>query len=302
MPEDRSSAGNGDSHESGIWRGLRNLIFGDGQEDTLRDQLEDAIDRHEDDPAPDAKGDLTLLERQMVRNLLHFGERDAGDVGVPRADIIAVEERTGFDDLVRVFAEAGVSRLPVYRERLDTIIGMVHLKDVFAILAAGDARPAGIAGLIRQPLFVPMSRGALDLLADMRQTRVHLAIVLDEYSGTEGLVTIEDLIEEIVGEIEDEHDEAPTALLVPIEGGGWDADARAELEDVAETVDPRLGEVDGDVDTLGGLAFVLAGHVPEAGECLEHDSGWKLEIVEADPKRVTRLRLHPPAEKALAEE
>jgi len=149
---------------------------------------------------------------------------------------------------------------------------------------------------------VPQSMGALDLLAQMRGRRTHLAIVLDEYSGTEGLITIEDLIEEIVGEIEDEHDEAPTALLVPIDGGGWDADARADLEDVAETVDPRLAEVDGDVDTLGGLAFVLAGHVPEAGECLEHDSGWKLEIVEADPKRVTKLRLHPPTEKALAEE
>ena len=191
---------------------------------------------------------------------------------------------------------------PVYREKLDTIIGMVHVKDVFAILATGAEHPPTIAGLIREPLYVPMSRGALDLLADMRQKRVHLAIVLDEYTGTEGLVTIEDLIEEIVGEIEDEHDEAPTALLVPIEGGGWDADARAELEDVAETVDPRLGEVDGDVDTLGGLAFVLAGHVPEAGECLEHESGWKLEIVEADPKRVTKLRLHPPAEKVLTEE
>ncbi len=180
MAEDRSSAGNGDSHESGIWTGLRNLIFGEPHEDTLRDQLEEAIDRHEGDPAPDAKGDLTPLERQMVRNLLHFGERDAGDVGVPRADVIAVEEATTFDHLVQVFAEAGVSRLPVYRENLDHIVGMVHIKDVFAILAAGGERPADIAPLIRQPLYVPMSRGALDLLADMRQSRIHLAVVLDE--------------------------------------------------------------------------------------------------------------------------
>ena len=247
-------------------------------------------------------GDLSSVERQMLRNLLHFGERDAGDVGVPRADIVAVDEATSFGDLVALFAEAGHSRLPVYREALDTVVGMVHIKDVFAILAAGAPHPESIAGLIRDPLYVPQAMGALDLLAQMRSSRTHLAIVLDEYSGTEGLITIEDLIEEIVGEIEDEHDEAPAALLVPIDGGGWDADARADLEDVAETVDPRLAEVDGDVDTLGGLAFVLAGHVPEAGECLEHDSGWKLEIVEADPKRVTKLRLHPPAEKALTEE
>ena len=294
MPEDRSSAGNGDSHES-IWRGLRNLIFGDGQEDTLRDQLEDAIDRHEDDPAPDAKGDLSPLERQMVRNLLHFGERDAGDVGVPRADVIAVEEGARFDDLVRVFMEAGVSRLPVYREKLDTIIGMVHLKDVFAILASDAPRPEGIEpSLIREPLYVPMSRGALDLLADMRQTRVHLAIVLDEYSGTEGLVTIEDLIEEIVGEIEDEHDEAPEVLLVPLDGGAWDADARAELEDIGQTIDPRLGEADSDVDTIGGLTAVLAGHVPESGALVQHPSGWRIEVLDADERRVNRVRLHPP--------
>ncbi|MEE8609308.1 MAG: hemolysin family protein [Sphingomonas aquatilis] len=294
MAEDRSSAGYGDSNESSIWRGLRTLIFGGGQEESLRDQLEEAIDRHEDDPGPDAKGDLTPLERQMVRNLLHFGERDAGDVGVPRADIIAVEENTTFAHLVQIFAEAGHSRLPVYRGQLDTIIGMVHIKDVFNILATGAEHPTSIAGLIREPLYVPMSRGALDLLADMRQRHVHLAIVLDEYSGTEGLVTIEDLIEEIVGEIEDEHDEAPSALLVPIDGGAWDADARAELEDAAELIDPRLGEAESDVDTLGGLAAVLAGHVPHVGECVDHPSGWKFEVLDSDERRIHRLRLHPP--------
>ena len=295
MAEDRSSAAHGgDPNEQNIWSGLRNLIFGEQREETLRDQLEEVIDRHEGDPSPDAKGDLTPLERQMVRNLLHFGERDAGDVGVPRADIIAVEERTTFDHVVQVFAEAGVSRLPVYRENLDAIVGMVHIKDVFNILAGSAERPAEITALIRQPLYVPMSRGALDLLADMRQTRVHLAVVLDEYSGTEGLVTIEDLIEEIVGEIEDEHDEAPAPLLVPIDGGAWDADARVELEDVAEAIDPRLAEVENDVDTIGGLTAVLAGHVPVVGDCLDHPSGWKIEVIDADERRVNRVRLHPP--------
>ena len=288
-----SSTGNGDSNESSIWHGLKSLIFGGEQEESLRDQLEDAIDRHEGDPGPDAKGDLTPLERQMVRNLLHFGERDAGDVGVPRADIIAVEERTTFDHLVQIFAEAGHSRLPVYRETLDSIIGMVHIKDVFNILATGAEHPATIAGLIRDPLYVPMSRGALDLLADMRQKRVHLAVVLDEYSGTEGLVTIEDLIEEIVGEIEDEHDEAPQALLVPLDGGAWDADARVGLEEVGRAVDPQLEEAEDDVDTLGGLTAVLAGQVPAVGTCIDHPSGWRIEVTEADERRIHRLRLHP---------
>ena len=121
-------------------------------------------------------------------------------------------------------------------------------------------------------------------------------------SGTEGLVTIEDLIEEIVGEIEDEHDEAPQALLIPLDNGGWDADARAELEDAAEAIDERLGEADSDVDTLGGLAAVLAGHVPAIGECIVHPSGWTFEIIDADERRIHRLRLHPPAEQAALEE
>ena len=300
MADGPSSNGNGESAEGGgIWRGLRTLLFGE-QEETLRERLEDAIDEHEEEGARGPAGDLAPIERQMLKNLLHFGERDAGDVGVPRADIIAVEEKTSFDDLVKLFAEAGHSRLPVYRDELDTVIGMVHIKDVFAILAQGAPPPQSIAALIREPLYVPQSMGALDLLAQMRQRRTHLAIVLDEYSGTEGLITIEDLIEEIVGEIEDEHDDAPEAMLIPLDGGAWEADGRAELEDVAETVDERLGEVDEDVETLGGLAFVLAGHVPKPGECLSHESGWKLEVVAADSRRVTRLRLHPPAE--LAEE
>ena len=294
MPEDRSSAGNGESHDNSVWRAIKSAIFGDTSAETLRDQLEEAIDRHEGDPAPDVTGDLSPIERQMVRNLLHFGERDAGDVGVPRADIVAVEEGTTFAHLVQIFADAGHSRLPVYRGELDTIVGMVHIKDVFTILAGADPHPEGITALIREPLYVPMSRGALDLLADMRSRHIHLAVVLDEYSGTEGLVTIEDLIEEITGDIEDEHDEAPQALLVPIDGGAWDADARAELEDAAELIDERLGEADSDVDTLGGLTAVLAGRVPDVGDCLDHPSGWRIEVTEADERRVHRLRLHPP--------
>lgn len=306
MADGPSSNGNGDSSsEGGIWRGLRTLLFGEENNETLRERIEDAIDEVEEedgDGAPARKGDLSPLERKMLRNLLHFGERDAGDVGVPRADIIAVEEKTSFAELVQLFAEAGHSRLPVYREKLDRVIGMIHIKDVFSTLAAGAGPPAKIGALMRQPLYVPQSMGTLDLLAQMQASRTHLAIVLDEYSGTEGLITIEDLVEEIVGEIDDEHDDAPEALFVPLDDGGWDADARAELEDVAAAIDPRLGEVEEDIETLGGLAFVLAGHVPEAGECLRHPSGWTLEVLEADATRVRRLRLHPPVERKEPEE
>lgn len=295
MPDDSST-----SAEAGgrLWHGLRSLLFGDNEEPTLRDQIEEAIEEHEDDAPSD--GDLSPVERQMLRNLLHFGERTVGDVAVPRSEIIAIEETIGFEELVKAFADAGHSRLPVYRDNLDGVVGMVHIKDVFAILAAKETPPATISSLIREPRYVPESMGVLDLLAEMRATRTHLAIVLDEYSGTEGLVTIEDLVEEIVGEIEDEHDDAPEALFFPIDGGCWEADARAELEDVADAIDPKLAEIEEDVDTLGGLASVLAGHVPQPGEIVDHASGWRLEIIDGDAKRVTRLRLHPPP--AMAEE
>ncbi len=293
VAEDERPAGEGGR----LWAGLRGLLFGDSPEPSLRDQIEDAIEEHEEaGDGATAAGDLSLPERQMLRNLLDFGELTAGDIGVPRADIIAVPETLSFPELVAAFADAEHSRLPVYRGSLDAVVGMIHLRDVFAILARGEAPPPTIAPLVRQPRYVPESMGVLDLLAEMRAHRTHMAVVLDEYSGTEGLVTIEDILEEITGEIEDEHDEAPAALLVPLHGGGWEADARAELDEVAERIDPRLADVAEDVDTLGGLATVLAGHVPQAGEVVAHPSGWRLEVTAADPRRVFRLALHPPAD------
>jgi len=292
MDDDSSST----ARESGrtFWGGLRTFLFGDDGEATLRDQIEEAIESHEGEVP--AVGDLTSVERQMLRNLLHFGESTVSDIAVPRGDIIAVPASATFEQLVAAFADAGHSRLPVYRESLDEVIGMVHVKDVFALKVDGATPPEDISALIRAPLFVPESMGVLDLLARMRSERVHLAIVVDEFGGTEGLVTIEDVVEEIVGEIEDEHDETPQGMLTPLEDGIWDADARAELEDVAEQVDARLAVVEEDVDTLGGLAFVLAGHVPQPGEIVEHPSGWRLEVTDSDSRRVNRLRLHAPEE------
>jgi CBS domain containing-hemolysin-like protein len=282
-----------------FWRGLRTFLFGEDSEATLRDQIEEAIESHEGEPP--AVGDLSPIERQMLRNLLHFGESNVADIAVPRGDIVAVPSSMGFADLVRAFAEAGHSRLPVYAESLDTVVGMVHIKDVFALQVTGAEPPPDLGALLRKPLYVPESMGVLDLLARMRAERVHLAIVVDEFGGTEGLVTIEDVVEEIVGEIEDEHDEETPGLLIPLDGGAWDADARAELDEVAATVDARLGAVEEDVDTLGGLATVLAGRVPRQGEILEHPSGWRLEVTESDSRRVGRLRLHAPEEGALRE-
>jgi CBS domain containing-hemolysin-like protein len=294
-----SQSGDADS-SSGLWPALRKILGLEAAR-SLREQLEEAIDEHEDengasgsDKSGNAGGDLSRVERQMLRNLLHFSEHDADDVAVPRGEIIAVDAEISWTDMVAAFSEHGHSRMPVYRETLDQVIGMIHIKDVFPFLANGTPPPEDWTTLMRQPLYVPQARGALDVLADMRTQRVHLAIVLDEFSGTDGLITIEDLVEEIVGDIEDEHDDAPQALIVAIGEGKWDCDARAELDDIAEQIDPRLAEVEEAVDTLGGLAFVLAEAVPPVGAMLEHPSGWRIEVTAGDETHVTRLRLHPP--------
>ncbi|MCB2062592.1 MAG: HlyC/CorC family transporter [Novosphingobium sp.] len=287
----------GEPESSGsLWRVIRRMFVADVDQ-SLRAQIEEVIDEHEDEggASEDADGDLSLLERQMLRNMLHFSENDADDVAVPRGEIVALPASATWEEVIAAFAEHGHSRMPVHDGSLDEIKGMIHIKDVFPFLARGERPEGHWTLLLRQPLFVPQSRGALDVLADMRAKRVHLAIVIDEYSGTDGLITIEDLVEEIVGDIEDEHDDAAPELLVPLGDGLWEADARVELEDLAEQVDPRLGEVEEAVDTLGGLACVLAEQIPQTGTILDHESGWKIEVIEGTERQVTRLRLHPPA-------
>src|SRR3954454_4664193 len=248
-----------DEGGSRLWRGMRHLIFGEDSEPTLREEIEEAIDEAEE--SRPVAGDLSPAERQMLRNLLHFGESTAGDICVTRGDIIAVPSTIGFDALVGAFADAGHSRLPVFGESLDEVVGMIHIKDVFNA-NVDRARDRSLTALMREPLFVPESMGVIELLARMRAERTHLAIVVDEFGGTEGLVTIEDVVEEIVGDIEDEHDEAEAGLLTALDNGLWEADARVEIEELAETVDPRLSSAEDEVDTLGGLMFLLAGRIP----------------------------------------
>ena len=298
MPEQSHSAGDADS-SSGLWPAIRKLFDFDSGERSLRAQLEEALDEAQDDP-PDEDGepgertDVSTVERQMMRNVLHFSQMDADDVAIPRGEIIALSADASWDEIIAQFAEHGHSRMPVFRDQLDQVIGMMHIKDIFPYLAEKRDPPADWLTMLRQPLYVPQSRGALDVLADMRQQHIHLAIVLDEFSGTDGIITIEDLVEEIVGDIADEHDDAPEELIVPLGEGIWDCDARAELEDIATTIDPRLAEVEEAVDTLGGLTYVLAQQVPPVGTCVEHPSGWKIEVTAGDETHVTRLRLHAP--------
>ena len=222
-----------------------------------------------------------------------------GDVMTPRADITAVELSTSLDDLVATFAESEHSRLPVYKETLDDPVGVAHLKDVFRLLADQDGagRPDGpvLPRLKRPTLYVPTSLRAADLLVRMQASRIHMAMVIDEFGGVDGIVTLEDVIEAVVGEIDDEHDEAAATQIVERPGGVFEADGRAPLEVLETAVGQTLSdpELEEDIDTAAGLGTALAGRVPQRGEVITHPGGLEFEITDADPRRVKRLRIRP---------
>lgn len=219
------------------------------------------------------------------------------DVAVPKAEIVAVPETIALPELVEIFREHGFSRLPVYRSTLDSPLGLIHLKDL-ALKHGFGAAPVQFAlrPLLRPLLYVPPSMTIGVLLQQMQQKRIHMALVIDEYGGVDGLVTIEDLIEQVVGEIEDEHDEIEGSLLIPEGPGQWLIQARAPLEEVEAETGLRLvsDEEEDDIDTLGGLIFMLTGRVPLRGETIAHHSGVEFEIVDSDPRRVKRVRLRLP--------
>jgi magnesium and cobalt transporter len=280
---------------SSLLKWLAHLLHGGNSVSQMRESLEEVIEESERQNIA-----LTAPERTMLANLLKFGELTVRDVMVPRAEIVAVEESTPLDGLVAVLREAQHSRLPVYRETLDDPTGLVHIKDVLALLEErGDGhfgwRDAPIARIKREILFVPPSMPLLDLLLKMQTTHTHMALVIDEYGGTDGMVSIEDIIEEIVGEIADEHD-ADDIHVKKFDDGIFLADARMGLEDFARETGVTLSgeETDENVDTLGGLVVSVIGRVPQRGEIVTLPSGYEFEILEADPRRVRRLRIRPP--------
>jgi magnesium and cobalt transporter len=288
-------------HHTPLFKRLMQLLRGENASSAaMRESLQEVIEESDrKEPA------LSLQERVMLSNLLSFGELKVSDVMLPRAQIVAADEDTPLAELMSLFREAKHSRLPVYRENLDDPTGLVHVKDVLTLLepnGANDYRltSAKIARIRRPILFAPPSMRALDLLLKMQASHTHLALVIDEYGGTDGLVSIEDIIEEIVGDIADEHDEEAPALKR--DEDGFVADARVELEDFKnETgVDLATSEADEGVDSLGGLVASLVGRVPQRGEIIAHPSGYEFEVLEADPRRIKRLRIrrgeaHPPA-------
>ena len=266
--------------------------------ESIRDQVEELIERQEA-PTEASKGDgpaasLDAEERALLGNVLRLRGITAYDVMVPRADIMAIPESHTLTETIALIQTEGHSRYPIYRDGLDDIVGMVHIKDVFASI--GKEADFSLTAILRRPLFVVPSIPVLDLLLQMRQARVHMALVVDEYGGIDGLITIEDLVETIVGDISDEHDEIKAQQITERPDGALDLDARTPIAAFEEKLGTILTDEEraADIDTVGGLVFTLAGRVPARGELVSHPSGLEFRILEADPRRIRRLRVRRP--------
>lgn len=291
-PSDPKPTANGNESIFGKLMARLRVLAGSRGDTSVRESLEDVLEEHE--PGEES---LSKQERLMLLNILSFNELRVDDVMVPRADIIGVEESESLDEVVKTFCKAAHSRLPVYRDTLDDPIGMFHIKDVIQLLTLDSATtpetPKQLAALRRPVLFVPPSMPAIDLLIKMQTSHIHLALVIDEYGGTDGLVSIEDLVAEIVGDLEDNKDDTATPLILRRDDGGFDADARLDIEAFEKELGVGLvpGERSEDLDTLGGLVVSLVGRVPQRGEIIAHPSGLEFEVLDADPRRLKRLRV-----------
>ena len=280
------------SRSGGMWDWFRFLRRGRNGDNSVRDTLEELIEEREEADQP-----INEDERLLLANILELRDRTVHDVMVPRADIVAVEQETALSEIIDVITGEGHSRLPVHGESLDDALGFIHAKDVLAW--RGTETDFAPSRILRKVLFVAPSMQVLELLLEMRVKRAHMALVVDEYGGVDGLVTIEDLVEEIVGEIEDEHDQSDVPALTAVADGSLVADARVTIEQLEESVGAILDDDEReDIETLGGLVFSLAGRVPIRGELIRHPGGVEFEVLEADPRRIRRLRLRglpPPA-------
>ena len=304
MNEPQPDAAASEQDKPSLLRRLALFVRGDtANAAQIRESLEEVIEES-DRQSPD----LSAPERRMLANLLKFGELRVSDVMVPRADIVAVDEETSLPEFIALFREVQHSRLPVYRETLDVPTGLVHIKDVLAYM---QIQPDGsfrwkdgpISQFKRELLFVPPSMPLVDLLLKMQAMHTHLALVIDEYGGTDGIVSIEDIVEEIVGDIADEHDEDAVRVR-KADDGTIVADARTGLEDFRNQTGIALSPADAEqeIETLGGLVVSLLGRVPQRGEIVTHPSGYEFEVLEADPRRVKRLRLRERARRSGATE
>ena len=284
-------------------RRVQQLLWRRGNEHSLRESIAELMQEAEDaTQEPGVQPELDRQERALIANVLRMRGTTADDVMVPRADIVAMPVDVTLDQALEQIRREGHSRMPVFREQLDEIVGMVHIKDVFGYVGRPDAFE--LESIVRSPLMVAPQVPVLDLLLQMRQARIHLALVVDEYGGIDGLVTIEDLVETITGDIADEHDEEDTPLVTERPDGTLDLDARLPVDDFETRVGAVLTaeERSADIETVGGLIFTLAGRVPSRGEVVTHPSGMEFRVLDADPRRIRRLRARlPPSDTAVAD-
>jgi CBS domain containing-hemolysin-like protein len=250
------------------------------------------------DTSDNSSRELTPEEKNMLNNVIGFGESRVEDCMVPRADIVGLELDTDVKDILKIFSESNHSRIPVYKETLDNPIGMLHMKDLISVFSDKNFDDIDIEKFLREILFVPPSMKSRDLLVRMQTSRIHMALVIDEYGGTDGLVTIEDLIEEIIGEIEDELFEEDLDRI-KIYDNYIDSSARASIEEINDIVGKSLftDDIDEEINTIGGLVFVLAGRVPQRGELINHPLGFEIEITDADSRRIKKVRLRIKADR-----
>jgi CBS domain containing-hemolysin-like protein len=297
-----SSAETRTGSQPGLLQRFRNWLRPPSDAETVRDVIEELIEERIEERPED--GDLIdSHERLLLANVLRLRDISASDIMIPRADIVAVEVDTPVRDVLRFLVQEAHSRVPVYRQTLDDVIGMIHIKDLAVLISdapapvayegAEDAAPEPKLNTVMRPvLFVSPAVRVLDLLLDMRLKRTHMALVVDEYGGIDGLITIEDVVEQIVGEIEDEHDTDIAPRMTPREDGSLIADARVTLDEFETQVGTVFTEDEREeTDTLGGLVIRLAGRVPGRSELVKHGSGIEFEVLESDPRRVRRLRI-----------
>src|SRR5215472_3052677 len=256
--------------------------------EAVREAIEGLIEE-----TPKSDTSISDDQRELLANILKLRDKTVADVMVPRVDIIGIAADTPIDAVVRLIQAEAHSRYPVYRETLDDVIGMVHIKDVLSYW--GTSKKFNLRDILRRVVFVAPTLPVLDMLLDMQRSRTHMALVVDEFSGTDGLLTIEDLVEEIAGEIEDEHDVAQPPTLARRADGTLDINGRTPVELLEQEIGSVLSEDERrEVDTVGGLIFSLLGRIPERGEVVRHPSGVEFEVLDVDPRRIRRLRVRPP--------
>ncbi|MEJ6586472.1 MAG: hemolysin family protein [Candidatus Pelagibacterales bacterium] len=255
----------------------------------LKEDLETVLDNKSNNT-----DGISKQERVMLMNILKIDEILARDIMIPRAEIIALEESISFDEAIKIFVEGAHSRIPIYNEQLDNITGMLHIKDLVKYQTENDIKGNFIDSIKKDILHIPPSMPALDLLIKMQLTRLHMGVVIDEYGGVDGLITIEDVIEEITGEIEDEHDDKDISMFIKLSPNTFEANARLSIVELEKISQIQLINEDDDTDTIGGLVATVAGRVPQRGEIIKHDSGIVFTILDADPRRIKTIKISLP--------